>query len=967
LLKRCFHYVWGAARATLQAAIKSAFVLAAFLVFSIPVLLYLYGVHPELQRTFCTITGSQCEMEGRIFIDSPEIYTRERLVNDRFVQDAWLRNQLQVLQGAVFGPQTSNRKSSDLTVGLSGPQTLGVQPQPSSNGNAADQRPTLKSHPELDFKSRAAQRDIIRQLVIENQLDDRHDLDGNTLYMVKFDVAVLTNTDAIAAIVEADLHPDEAPTPLQKFDDHIPEYVDIPYSKNSIPDPKKTLYDRWLNDEERRLNDAAQKLFHRFSSNNVAPNIAEDFLFFLQSTSEWMPNHNIQLLAEEKYAVENSASAKLSKILSDQDLWVKVRPYVNLFVAQRSYEIEKGAFRSPIFLLTDFERGLCSSKESNGCRAFERSKTKRGSSGSNIGTQSEFGQIYDFRKDISRILEGETNLLMTSKGQDIPYVMTLSWTYDSRLPPVITVNEKTDSLMALRTDCQNPLFSYLHDTGLLGEFFRKFQGRQLEVYLKRPQQYFGTADASSEELYSNRLFNVNEVFHNLHGQEETIYLGNNLISEDTSIKHWDRHLFKLVRYIVNEIPQSDNLVVGTNGGSLITTGNSISPEIDVHDLPPLPAAVTNDCEMAASFLKIRTGFYNFAEGTQSQSQFSYATLPRNDHNLVVSQSDQAYQIEIKRLSQEISALQANSKFIDRQSNEAISGRSVLIGYGSESQISINVDRAELQERLLNSGIAQTEIDERLDIEINQASTIKVPKVGWAIFSGSGSRNSENRFGLEPTQKSLSALFSVPARWRQIKLGVNLGWMDAHGEVTFVDATGSVKPTVENTGTPKLPSMIETDRAQLENKNCDYTHCFIVSLPENYATLSEGAGLFGQILRKPKVSELDVPEEIEIRACRKANIEIPGDRLWRNTTVTLAGQIADKITVLPNMRGVVASFEPVEIMHRMPFDPATAVVPGEIAKLTIWTSEGKVEYPSKINILPPLSDEVNAGKCVSSLH
>src|SRR5687767_1903827 len=31
---------------------------------------------------------------GTISIDSPEIYTRERLVNDRFLEDAWLSAQL---------------------------------------------------------------------------------------------------------------------------------------------------------------------------------------------------------------------------------------------------------------------------------------------------------------------------------------------------------------------------------------------------------------------------------------------------------------------------------------------------------------------------------------------------------------------------------------------------------------------------------------------------------------------------------------------------------------------------------------------------------------------------------------------------------------------------------------------------------------------------------------------------------
>src|SRR5688572_26256318 len=32
---------------------------------------------------------------GRIFVDTPEVYTRERLVNDRFLQDAWLSRELE--------------------------------------------------------------------------------------------------------------------------------------------------------------------------------------------------------------------------------------------------------------------------------------------------------------------------------------------------------------------------------------------------------------------------------------------------------------------------------------------------------------------------------------------------------------------------------------------------------------------------------------------------------------------------------------------------------------------------------------------------------------------------------------------------------------------------------------------------------------------------------------------------------
>ena len=42
-----------------------------------------------------------------------------------------------------------------------------------------------------NFKLMSAYRNLIRQRMIENRLDDRHDLEGNSLYILKFDSTVL--------------------------------------------------------------------------------------------------------------------------------------------------------------------------------------------------------------------------------------------------------------------------------------------------------------------------------------------------------------------------------------------------------------------------------------------------------------------------------------------------------------------------------------------------------------------------------------------------------------------------------------------------------------------------------------------------------------------------------------------------------------------------------------------------------
>ena len=93
----------------------------------------------------------------------------------------------------------------------------------------------------------------------------------------------------------------------------------------------------------------------------------------------------------------------------------------------------------------------------------------------------------------------------------------------------------------------------------------------------------------------------------------------------------------------------------------------------------------------------------------------------------------------------------------------------------------------------------------------------------------------------------------------------------------------------------------------------------------------------------------------VRACESAEILIPGERLWRSTSVTLGGQIANKITVLPDMRGIVATFERVGL-------PAGARAGEPIAEtLVVWTSEGRDEVPEKVAILfTPAA--ASAGSC-----
>ncbi len=156
---------------------------------------------------------------GAIFIDSPEIYTRERLVNDRYQQDAWLRRRLEQTDSLEFGVQgvrevrAATKFIAQAKLGVAGKSPLGDQtadqpsaslpaeepPDANQNRSEAAQSGADKQDPKAapdrsptdDFRDRVAYREEVRSAIIENQLDDRHDLDGNTLYRLKFDATVI--------------------------------------------------------------------------------------------------------------------------------------------------------------------------------------------------------------------------------------------------------------------------------------------------------------------------------------------------------------------------------------------------------------------------------------------------------------------------------------------------------------------------------------------------------------------------------------------------------------------------------------------------------------------------------------------------------------------------------------------------------------------------------------------------------
>ena len=80
-------------------------------------------------------------------------------------------------------------------------------------------------------------------------------------------------------------------------------------------------------------------------------------------------------------------------------------------------------------------------------------------------------------------------------------------------------------------------------------------------------------------------------------------------------------------------------------------------------------------------------------------------------------------------------------------------------------------------------------------------------------------------------------------------------------------------------------------------------------------------------REPKVDQSGtIPDQLI--ACEPGSVIIRGSQLWRSTVVTLGAQQANSISVLPSMKGIIATFDNVK--------------PSSSGKETLylWTSEGE---------------------------
>jgi hypothetical protein len=171
----------------------------------------------------------------------------------------------------------------------------------------------------------------------------------------------------------------------------------------------------------------------------------------------------------------------------------------------------------------------------------------------------------------------------------------------------------------------------------------------------------------------------------------------------------------------------------------------------------------------------------------------------------------------------------------------------------------------------------------------------VARAGWILgpkFDLEPGRHPLYHFEHIPVQNTVSAVVAVPSWWEEAQVTTRTSWKGTGGR---------------ELGEPQIVQ-------------------HTIDLPGQIRNVTDTLTLY----RDPVVFEFN---HWDVKQGVRADLLIDGWNLWRSTKVTLGGQVSSSIRVLPNMGGIVATFDRI----------TEAVLPDgkkrENVALYVWTSEG----------------------------
>jgi hypothetical protein len=877
-------------------------------------LMILASLVPQFRQLRSEIWGNPPTF-GDIHVNTPKVYTRERLVNDRFRQQAWLELQLQrteeLLQSHAFAGvegQSTRRERQDSSIAVG----LGAKAPESDAQTAKGGSPTAPQgvKPERDaflpdpidqFRDAFAYRDDIRAELMRTQLDDRHDLQGNTLYRLDFDVAITPgdNTHASANITVQVEEDDREKERLRQYallyaDWHKALQTTI---NNAIRDQTQAILStRGALDvsEQVPLQEFIARELCRTVSKIVATNQGEDVpscedgnpafqramtgyvLAYMQVVQDDLKRASRdELVAAVKSSQHQSDLPEvLRALLSDQRevgpeaSLTKEQWYALSYVAEKCrsggdvkegqlvkdgqfYDGKGGAFPCPYELpplatlqgtITMLER----------VRLLERSKFH----GPGVANSAEFIER------LRCLINPDRLAISTSANRE-------------------TLPEGCKDLFeALRKVAEQT--SQTEDPRVRDDL--KGAPKVRPAFMRRVLAEYMCAKLNGELRSWHVLHPITDFFNVRVGrcefEECTLLLESNLrVPNDPMLKKLQNALNKVVassRSPKKECGNEDAGIGLSERGGQLKFNDSM--------LGSLQTALNKDARIFAYAVTPTEMVQRLASGASTRATLHAmlrTTAPNRDTAETVLSG-------LRELENEIEMRYRNP---------------IIVGYGTPL-----VDRDKSLKR------DEPKTDEPLKTVF-----------GWVIHPRLMPQREPGDKAYRHTARHypLSAVISLPSWWKSLKITVCTRWVDNDTTECLKEVRGrGPSPPDPDTYYIEVPGAVREIREKLR-----------------YEVRTEPYIAFNSAYNQSNNQSLEIG--------RPARIILEGGRLWRGTVVMMGPQKADTIEVLPDMAGIIAEFKCVQPPPGMSGIAPPSTEKEHPAAVWVWTSEGRTAEPLSV--------------------
>ena len=857
---------------------------------------------------------------GIVIVDSPEVYSRERLINDRFRQVAWLEDELDKSPELAFGNQAISdlhqmmRLDTTIGGGKLNDEGGGVE-QKDRDGSAgsngeADRNTTVS--PSERFRDIRAYREEIRTEMMETLLDDRHDIKGNTLYRLKFDTTVLPeeNTEKFA-VIQVKLARAEFCEPGSS---PIPQYLPLERTPEHTPCISiEAIHENWIKLTEEKINNAIEGTIKSFRRSSLPTAEFAEFVRYLQvkvskPLNFWAKNLDDWIkVSDFRSDCVGQARKNFPRKLSKSDNNPNKRVDIN--EAKREQEI-RSCPREPV---SSFFASNSRPDPEVSARYHNVRKLLLRYYDENLKSTNAYSNFRDIQEKFSDL--NYDTLIGNNRGKSALYkdIRALIVKAASTEQVVPKSGEKTvadEIAERISGDIRTKIVEAAKSEEEEKKHLREIEAELARQVDRKIKDLIVEAEVAEQLLLRYAVVNM--------------WIDRYTYEDGVKIKEC-QNLYRHQLEVFD--PKSLSCIAHLEKTKSCADVDYCTVRVQAR----FPDARRKNIEKCDDEVKKRElydwGLHDWCivrkvfEGLLriDEAYYSYAVTPKESAQRVLTIASERRQ---KQLA--LSLIASSAKGLDPETVSSIT-RAI-------SESASQMEQIQRKPLILSFGRGQP--------VIQNGSEHRGIDFGWILgpkFLFSDRSKGEIRFRHTPVQNSLSAVISVPSWWTAINLEIDTCWVDQ-------DQLSQMRPAlVQGFGPEEDRNFIEgLCDVELTGSRHNVDIDYVVRLPGSVEELPRKFGY--EIERVPaitgggKLADFYVGQE-------NASLIIQGNELWRSTVVTMGHQKADNIEVLPNMKGILATFRKVDIpSEKIEHDPkgergrpVDCFVQSEIV---VWTSEGR---------------------------